>query len=323
MTWAVAIAFREFLNTDPPLIVEIWRRQRRFRGLTDRLTHEMFDDFVASKPYFESSGLILAFDETQPVGFVQTGFCPVLDGSDIDRQQGVVSQIRVIEREDTAEIAAGLLLRAEQYLKSAGARIVYAGGKFPTSPYYHGLYGGSRIPGVLVDDHLMLHTLREGGYQDAGSVLIFHKRLAGFRPIVDGQQMTARRQFQLQVNTDPPFETWWEACTMGFATRSRFELIDRNGNGVVGGVTFWDIEPLASCWGVRAMGLNDLRVSEEHRRCGLATFLLGESMRNLAQEGISIVEVQAPAEDHVACGVFSKFRFEQVGEGRMLTKELA
>lgn len=318
----MALSFRSFLNTDPPLIVEIWRKQRRFRGLADRLTHQMFDDLIAAKPYFDARGLILAFDDDQPVGFVQTGFCPLPDGSDIDRRQGVVSQLRVIERADGPEIAAGLLERAEAYLREAGSECVHAGGRFPVSPYYHGLYGGSRIPGVLADDHVMFEALERGGFTVCGQVLIFHRRLAGFRPLVDSQQMTVRRQYQVQVNTDPPFETWWEACTMGFATRSRFELTERLGTAVVGGVTFWDIEPLASCWGVRAMGLNDLRIAEEYRRCGLATYLLGESMRCLAQEGIGVVEVQAPAEDAVSCAMFHKFRFEQVGEGRMMRKSL-
>ncbi len=282
----------------------------------------MVDDLILGKPFFDAAGFVMATEESEPIGFVHAGFCPTEDGANLDPTQGVLSQLRVVERDDTPKIAARLLEIADTYLRKRGSEVIYVGGKFPEAPCYQGLYGGSRIPGVLQDDALMTVALAAAGFQPQGDVLIFQRRLAGFRPMVDRQQMTVRRQFQLQSDSDPPFSTWWEACTMGFARRTGFELTERSTLTKAASLTFWDIEPLASSWGVRAMGMNDLRVANQFRRCGLATFLLGESMRYLAQEGVGLIEVQTLADDAASCGVFTKHGFELVGKGSLLTKTL-
>jgi ribosomal protein S18 acetylase RimI-like enzyme len=318
----LAVSYREFENTDPPLIAEIWRRQKRFRGIVDRITHQMVDDLILGKPFFDAAGFTMALDGNEPIGFVHAGFCPTADGANLDPTQGVLSQLRIVERDDTPDVAQKLVERAEAYLRERGAQIIHAGGKFPEAPCYQGLYGGSRIPGVLQEDALMTASLAAAGFLPQSEVLIFQRRLAGFRPMVDRQQMTVRRQFQLQSDSDPPFSTWWEACTMGFARRTGFELTERSTLTKAASLTFWDIEPLANSWGVRAMGMNDLQVANPFRRCGLATFLLGESMRHLAQEGVGLIEVQTLADDAASCGVFTKHGFELVGKGSLLTKAL-
>ena len=63
------------------------------------------------------------------------------------------------------------------------------------------------------------------------------------------------------------------------------------------------------------MGLYDLRIDDRRRREGRATYLVGESLRQLASQAIHVVEVQIPDADSATTGLFRKLGFSQVGEG--------
>lgn len=275
-----------------------------------------------SKPYFDPAGLILALQDQQPLGFVHAGFGPNPERQDLDLSTGVIAALRIVESPMSEEVASGLIERALAYLHQRGARIAYAGSAFPFAPYYLGLYGGSRIPGVLDDDVSARRGLIAAGFEQGDEILIFQRHLAGYRTLVDRQQMSVRRQYQVGSDTDPDSSNWWDACTLGSTLRTRFTLTDRKASTDAGVVTFWDMQPLASCWGVTAMGLYDLQVTAEARRCGLGTFLVCESLRALSQQGISLVEAQIRREDAIGCNMFQKLGFAQVGNGHVFLKNL-
>ena len=72
------ILYRHFINTDPPLIVSVWNRQKALDGQISELTALMCEKHLFSKPYFDPAGLILAFrqldDRVEIAGFVHAGF---------------------------------------------------------------------------------------------------------------------------------------------------------------------------------------------------------------------------------------------------------
>jgi hypothetical protein len=184
------------------------------------------------------------------------------------------------------------------------------------------MYGGNRIPGVLGDDITTRQIFLNAGFEEKDEINIYQRRLVGFRAITDRQQMTVRRQYQVTADTDPSPTNWWEACTLGSTGRTRFCLHDRKTDSNAATVTYWDMQPLASCWGVSAMGLYDLQVAQETRRCGLGTFLVCESLRALAQQSISLVEAQVRAVDDAGCKMFRKLGFDSVGTGNMFMLDL-
>ena len=55
---------------------------------------------------------------------------------------------------------------------------------------------------------------------------------------------------------------------------------------------------------------------------GIATFLVGESLRHLMQQGIGVVEAQCRESDRAAIGVFKKLGFEQVSHGLLMSMPL-
>ena len=318
--------YRSFLNTDPPLIVDVWRRQPPFRSQVSAVTRAILDHHVFSKPYFDASGFILAIEEGEhgPVatGFVHAGFDANQDLSDVDKKVGIISQLKVVPSEKEEAIADELLAEAFAYLKKQGSNEVHCGCCFPNAPFYLGLYGGSQIPGFVVEDELAVNAIRRAGFELDDKIVTMERRLAGFRTIVDREQMALRRQYQINAVADPLESSWWESCTVGMAERDRFSVYDKSNQNVCGSVSYWDVQPLANHWGVLARGMYNLSVSEELRRCGIATFLVGESLRHLMQQGIGIVEAQTRESDQAAIGVFSKLGFEQVSHGLLMSRPI-
>ncbi len=320
------IRFRPFLNTDPPLIVEVWRRQHSFRQQLSALTRDVLDRHVFSKTYFDREGFILAIDEQEsditPLGFVHAGFPPNEQLNDLDTTSGIVSQLKVVPGEAAMEVAAGLLKNAEDYLRRHGASRVHVGAKFPFSPFYNGLYGGSRIPGVMENDELTRNLLTEYGFQTDERIVVMERTLAGFRAQIDREQMTLRRQYQIKAVVDPVDATWWESSTYGLSERDCFEVSHKLHRNVCASVSYWDMQPLANEWGASCRGMYNLKVTPELRRCGMATFLVGESLRHLMLQGIGRVQAQSPESSKGAMAVFRKLGFEAEAYGYLMSKTL-
>ncbi len=321
------IQYRSFLNTDPPLLVDIWRQQRPFRGQVSTVSRAMLDHHVFSKPYFDAAGLIVCVEEVNgtvvPLGFVHAGFSANESLSDLDKAIGVVCQLKVVPGERENEVADELLRRACEYLIANGAKRIHAGTRFPHSPFYMGLYGGSQVPGFLEEDTIAVESLKRLGFQQDDKIVVMERKLAGFRTIVDREQMALRRQYQINAVADPLEKSWWESCTLGMAERDRFSVYHKSKQNVCGGVAFWDMQPLANHWGVLARGMYGLNVPEGLRRSGIGTFLVGESLRHLMQQGIGVVEAQTWESDTAAIGVFQKLGFEQVSFGLLMSKNSA
>ncbi len=285
------------------------------------MTVRLFEDHVLSKSYFDRFGLSVAVnDEDRVVGFAHAGFGASDDLTTLSRESGVVSLLLVAADQPYEAVAKPLLDASEAYLRSQGAKLLYAGGVFPLNPFYLGIYGGSELPGILETDARVLEFYRSHGYDAVDHVAIFQRDLAGFRPPVDRAQMQIRRSYQVEAVLDPTPCAWWEACTLGHADRTRFHLNSRSRTTPAASLTYWHIEPLASSWSVHAVGVLDLVTAPELRRQGLATFLLGESLRQLQSHGATLVEAQTMEHNTAALGLYRKLGFQLIDRGVVLRK---
>lgn len=317
------LEIRSFINSDPSRLVDIWSRQPPIRGRVPEITTVLLEEMIFSKPYFDPSGLLLAFDEGTAVGFLLAGFAPNSELMDLDNSLGIISTIQVIPSENAERIGRQLLDRGLDYLRTNGASWVYVGSRFPHAPYLLGMYGGSRVPGVLSDDHFSYNLLASSGFTMTDEVLIFQRPLAEFKKIVDPQQRTCSRLYDLEKIEDPTPIHWWDACTLGKSSRVRFLLLERETGREIARVTYWDIHPLSRGWGLNAAGLFDLSVVPECRQSGVGTYLVCQSLLEMAQDEISVVEAQILAHDAPANSLFSKLGFEQVGSGQLFMKSLS
>jgi GNAT superfamily N-acetyltransferase len=283
------------------------------------MTTGLLDQLVLSKPYFEREGLIVAEDQGQPVGFAHAGFAPNDDGSDLDREIGILCLIMVAPHAEQQEIASQLLAHSERYLTERGARAIYGGSYDDRGPFYLGLYGGTGAPGVLASDQMQLDTYRAAGYETLQRTRILQRELAGFRPLIDRRIIQLKRELQLEASADLLPATWWDACTLGQIDRTQFMLTPRNGGRPIGIAHFWDVEPMASSWGVHAMGLLEINIDdvgrEEHEAAQLTTFLFGESIRQLQSCGVTLVEVLVHDTDDLLGETCQRLGFQEVNQG--------
>ncbi len=280
---------------------------------------DVLDRVVLSKPYFDRRGLIVAVREGRMLGFAHAGFGCDADGKLIV-ERGTTCMLMVAPQERAGSLGRELLDQSEAYLQAAGSQHLSGGPFHPTDPFYLGLYGGSELPGVLASDHWLLELYQQAGYHEVGRRAILQRELAGFRPPVDRHLMQIRRSYQVEAELDPAPRTWWEACTFGQTDRTRFHLRPRRGSASAGQVTYWDLEPLASSWGVHAAGLVQLDLTEDGPPPGAELFLVAESIKQLHSQGVTLVEVQLGSGDNARRRLYECLGFQQVDEGIALQK---
>lgn len=317
------IDFRSFRNTDPPALCEIWRQQPPLRGLCQPMTPTLLENIVLSLPFFDRDGLIVATADEQPVGFVHAGFGVDASGAALDCRTGATCMLMVSHHERGGWIARELLARSEQYLRRRGATVLCGGGTQDRAPFYRGLYGGSAVSGVLESDQAMLELLREAGYVETARHLILRRSLVGFRQPVDRYQIQYRRSHYVELLLDWPPRTWWEACSEGHSERFAYVARPRTGGPPSGTAVCWDIEPLASSWGVHAQGVAHLDLPVAPDRESFAIFLLSEAFRLAVLDGVTLVEMHLLATDEPMLRVLEKLGFETVEQAFEFQKQVA
>jgi hypothetical protein len=314
------IDYRPFRNPDPPALCEIWRKQPPTRALFQPLTPPVFESTVLSKPFFDRLGLIVATEQQQPIGFVHAGFSVNASGSALDPSVGTTCMLMVAHHDERTQIAQQLLERSEAYLRERGATTIMAGGRPHVAPFYLGLYGGSTVPGILESDRLLLDACQSAAYAETGRRWILQRAMAGFRPVMDRQQIQFRRLHVVDAVPEPPARTWWEACTEANYDRYAYVVRPRSGGSAVASALFWDMEPLSSSWGVHARGLIRLELPADADREALGIFLLGESLRLMQLDGVTLVETHVDALDASMQQLLSKLGFQNVEQAVELEK---
>jgi GNAT superfamily N-acetyltransferase len=314
------LTYRTFRNFDPPVLASLWRSRAGQPGFFQPVSSDLLEQLVFAKLYFDYAGMFLAFDDAQPVGFAHAGFGPNADQSAISTETGVTCVVVTLPGCAENEVANGLVERCEEYLRGRGAKTLLGGGLHPISPFYLGLYGGSGLPGVLDSDTTARQAFAARGYQECERTIVLRRDLDSFESLVDRLQMQIRRQMMVEVTTDAPTRTWWEACAYGEFDLTRFELVPRAGGLPIARATFRSMESSGSASVGRAAGLMDLYVEESYRRRGVAIFLLSEAFRQFLRQGIMHVEVQTRQSDAAALGLFAKLGFAQVEQGGVWKK---
>ncbi len=316
------IKYRSFLNTDPPLLVDLWNRLDRMPGLVQQTDCTTLERHVFAKPYFDRAGFFVALEEGRIVAFAHAGFPPNQSLTALDYQTGIISQLRIDAAITDPAIGRELLTLATDYCRDKGASSVHAGSFFPHSPFYLGLYGGSRLPGVIQQDSKTYNAFKDFGFVEHDQIVVFELELSGLKSVMGRQQMSVRRNYLINATTDPMEQSWWESCTLGVANRERFTVINKRTKEVCGSVSYWDMRPLSDSFEVKARGLYNLVTVEKLRRGGIATYLVGESLKHLAKSDVTIVEAQTRGSDAASQALFEKLGFQKISSGRLLSLAL-
>ena len=285
------------------------------------VTAGLLEQFIFSKPYFDPEGLIVLLSDDSPIGFVHAGFGANDEQTDIDTSLGTTYQLMLRADRRNDALADELLRHAEAYLRGRGAKVIYAGGIRPLNAFYLGLYGGSELPGVLAGDPVLNAAALRNGYREVDRVNILQLDLATFRPPISRTQRQLRREVSSSEIYCPAAKSRWDAYTMGSFEQLRFALTGGPDDRPLAEVDFWDIEPLSTRWSAATAGMFDLRVADERRRQGLATFLLVEAFERLRSRGIVHVEAHTMHHNAPALALYAKLGFTKVDEGSVYRKD--
>jgi|YNPBryunderm2012_1023409.scaffolds.fasta_scaffold00338_15 ribosomal protein S18 acetylase RimI-like enzyme len=314
------LQFRSFRNTDPPILAAIWHSQADKPGLRQPVSVGLLEQLVLAKLYFHYPGLILAWEDDRPVGFVHAGFGPNEHHTALQKDYGVICLILVRPDCPQREVAEGLLQQAENYLAGEGAKVIYGGGLWPLCPFYLGLYGGSKLPGVLLSDSLVQQLYLAHGYREVDRTVLFECAVRTFRFPVSPKLVQLRRRVQVTSWTDPRPRSWWEASLLANFTQMVFQLVPKQGGPPLAWAMLRDMDP-EGVGSPRAMGLLELEVSAEYRRQGLATLLLSEVVRYLHRLGVETLQTQTMARNQAAINLYQKLGFQQTDQGVVFRKE--
>ncbi len=310
------IQYRTFRNADPPAVVSVWNQCFTGRGATILRGSTLVEYFTFAKPYFDPQGMILALSGETPVGFAHAGFAATADGSALDAKVGVLCALGVVPTWRRQGIGSELLRRAEEYLRGRGAAELYAGPLAPRNPFTFGIYGGCQSAGFLDSDPLARPFLEKHGYRPRDAVVVLQRRLSQPLNVIDPRFAAFRPQYE--VHAGPlPVTNWWQECVLGPIEVVEFRLVDRaHPQTPVGQAVLWEMETFRPRWNDHAVGVLDLEVVPEMRRCGLAKFLLTQILRHLQEQYFAVVEVLVAEGDAAGLGLVHQLGFHPVDTGR-------
>lgn len=312
------IAYRQYRNTDPPALVEVWNESLAGRGGFPVRNASLFERWLFSKPYFNHGDLNVAVDDEsgKVVGFALSGFGPNVERSALSNH-GVICATLVRPPFRRRGIGRELVRRAEEHLRNRGAVDLAFGSLWPNNPYLFGLYGGSNSPGVLGTEPEADGFLKRLGFTPSEGCLIFQRKLDTPLTVVDTRFGVLRRRYDAQILRTAGVASWWEECLWGSLEPVELRLTDKLTNLPAARTVVWELEGFGWKWNIPAAGVIDVQVRPDLRRQGLGKMLVAQALRFLQDQFFAIAELQVPAENESAVGMCKSLGFEQVDTGHV------
>lgn len=315
------VSYRSFRNTDPPALVRIWNEVFTGRGAVHLHHASALEQQVFSRLYFDPKGLIIAeTSENEIIGFAHAGFTPDINEEALSKKTGVICMIGVLPQSRRDGVATELLQRCENYLSERGAEVILAGQRPPHDPFYHGLYGGTELPGFLVSDPLVEPFLIQNGYQIHEETVVFQREVQEPLRIFDPRFVSFRQRFEISADIASARPTWWQNCTLGTLEPLEFSVIEKSTGHSVAQTLIIDLAGFSETWRKSSVGIFSLFVHPPFRGHGVAKFLLTQALRFVQEQCFELVEIHGPADSPPARRLCTGLGFSEVDLGRVYIK---
>jgi GNAT superfamily N-acetyltransferase len=305
-------------------LARLWNQGLPNVGVARPLGAHEFDALVLDKPTFDRDGLIIAEDEEgTPVGFVHAGFGPSFEHErprEVDTALGSIAMMVVPPHQNaTPELEDELIKAAENYLRSRGAQVIYAGGQAPVNPFYWGVYGGSECAGIL-SGHINFHqAVLRAGYEPVSVTILLEADLGSAEPR-DPKGVVLRRQTKLEIGDDELPPTWWESASIGLFRPTTYRLLSKTDESELAQASTWEMAGFGRNDGRVHLGLHNIEVTLEHRRKGYGRHLIGEIMKKARSQWNEIVDVQTRDTNLPALALYKALGFQQVETATLYRK---
>lgn len=314
---------RSFLNTDTPQLSKLWLDHHSAFHSNSTCSVSVWDQCVLSKPFFDRNYLALAVaDDNKALGFIHFGFASNLTGSRASDANTILHNICISQSKDEDNIAAGLLLHAQDTLKLQGATHITALGTTERSAFYLGIGDGDNLMGVVARDARTQRWLTHAGFLPTRPMECWELDLSSFRPPMDRLQIGIRRTCTVGRLLDEDSNQWWLSSVLGHCEQVRFNLVLRSPPKVENEIMFWYPDPTSSeiDSSVVRLWLPAVPASEEARERFI--YLMAESLRQLQQERKHAVRTYASADQQPTITLLLRLGFRSTEHGMVFMKNL-
>jgi ribosomal protein S18 acetylase RimI-like enzyme len=307
------IRYRPFRNFDPPALARLWNRATPETGAVRPLRVHELDTHAFGSACFDRAGLIVAERDGRIIGYVHAGFGPddpveTTPPLTLCTGLGTITMLVVDAEPDAPSVARGLILEAERYLRSRGARVLYAGGQYPLNPFYWGLYAGSEGSGIPASHPVFPQALAALAYEPISTTVWLTLDLADAEAR-DPRAILIRRQTEIDIGEDASPSNWWENQALNEFHLTRFRLVARTDATEIGRLTAWDMNWFGRLDGQARLGLIGVEVAAAHRRRGYGRHLVSETLRWARERAINRIEVQTVATNLPALALYESLGF--------------
>jgi ribosomal protein S18 acetylase RimI-like enzyme len=302
-------------------LVKLWNQAAPESGAVRPLRVHELDTHALGTVNFEAGGLIVAESDGRIVGFVHAGFGPEIPVEstrpfDLCHELGTVAMLVIEPQLEDPGVVSGLIDAAERYLRSRGAKVLYAGGLFPLNPFYWGIYGGSEGSGVLSGHQRFHSVLVEHGYEPVSVTVLLEADLTVPEPR-DPRSALIRRQTQVEFVDDALPTHWWQNLALGEFQLMTARLLLKIDGTEVARAQAWDMAWFGREDGRARIGLINLEVTPEQRRKGYGRFLVSEIFRQARANLIASVAVATPAANQPALSLYASLGFQPIDQATL------
>jgi len=300
------LTVRPFRNEDPPRLLELWRRTRRYGDTYDplpTLSLEQLQTQILGLPMLDIQSIMIAFDDGRPVGYIHTTFAPDHDGHSFDYTVGQICFLCVDSIYSGASQAATTLIRAgEDYLFGLGAQTIFGGSPSPSVPFYTPFYSGGEAVGILHSDETIINAFYEANYQIHQTTTWFHRDLQNYVPAITAETVGYYETIEIRIDEASKAKTWWEGCILAngiwFDALAYLARTDRPIARLRTRVTYPDTENSLTMYERSWLAsLMELRVHPSFDDKGIKKYLLEELLHYLAAHN-QILQIEAHTVDH-------------------------
>lgn len=293
-------------------MVEVYNSETVFEAHIAPLTEERFVELVERKSYFDPSGLFVAIQEGNVVGWIHA--C-VAAGSEPghDPARKVPRIVMLSYPPDRLDVGGALVAEATAWMKGSGLRPIVATHPREGYPFYRGLFigGEPKLPVTMPHVHLALEV---AGYKTTLESVFLTAEMPSPPPEVSAEVEVELTDAPAEMAHEPMRESW-----IGFEPMRTRAFIGGEEAGSIG----WVMQPHLDRLGAPCVNIWSLGVKEEHRRKGIASALVSRAMTRGYALGARFASVSTQLWNAPAHATYAKFGFRPhcIGVGRTLEQD--
>ena len=279
-----------------------------------------FELAALAKPYFVAEDLLVAVDDGAMRGILHLSNASTPDLTETDRKRGVLSALCVVPSDNDAEIAAALLLQADQVLAQTSVISCVTRPMPPDCPFYLGLGAGDSMMGITTADQRTYGWLVNAGWVPRQATSGWELFLDNFQPPVDRLQIQIRRTAHVDRMLDEPLLPWRQACVLGHTEPTGFQLTLRAEGTVAQELLVWSVGQELMTTPESIVWLWPIEVVESTQIADQLVFLLSESLRQMADDRVEVVRTCSDSAKTLETSVLTRLGFRNANSGVVLEK---